>query len=65
MLYLKSIELNYSHEQLTPLNSIIANSKIAYNRFNDMWSEQQLCFDLENEEQIKNYKTREAKHEET
>ena len=28
-IYLEAIELNFSHEQMTPLNSIIANSKIA------------------------------------
>jgi len=66
MLYLKSIELNYSHEQMTPLNSILANSKIAYKRFLDMWNEQNLWLDFENDEhQLKNYRTREAKNEES
>ena len=32
-LYLEAIELNFSHEQMTPLNGIIANSKICYKRF--------------------------------
>ena len=32
-IYQDAIESNYSHEQMTPLNSIIGNSKIAYNRF--------------------------------
>jgi len=32
-MYLEAIELNYSHEQMTPLNSIIANSNIAFKRF--------------------------------
>ena len=31
-MYLEAIELNFSHEQMTPLNGIIANSKIAYKR---------------------------------
>ena len=32
-MYQDAIESNYSHEQMTPLNSIIGNSKIAQNRF--------------------------------
>ena len=32
-LYLDAIEANYSHESMTPLNSIIANSRIVAKRF--------------------------------
>jgi len=31
-LYLDAIEANYSHESMTPLNSIIANSRIVMKR---------------------------------
>ncbi len=31
-MYLDAIEANYSHEQMTPLNSILSNSKIIYKR---------------------------------
>ena len=34
MKYLDAIEANYSHEQMTPLNCIIGNSKIVKNRLN-------------------------------
>ena len=67
-MYLKSIELNYSHEQLTPLNSILANSKIAYRRYVDICNEQQNFYnnlditDLEDKKELKAIK---AKHIET
>ena len=32
-MYLDAIEANYSHEQMTPLNGILANSKIVYKNF--------------------------------
>ena len=32
-MYLEAIELNFSHEQMTPLNGIITNSEIGYRRF--------------------------------
>lgn len=32
-MYQDAIEQNYSHEQMTPLNIILANSKIAVKRF--------------------------------
>ena len=35
-MYLDATEQNYSHEQMTPLNSILANSKIIYRRFMDL-----------------------------
>ena len=31
-MYLDAIEANYSHEKMTPLNSILSNSKINYKR---------------------------------
>ena len=31
-MYQDAIEANYSHEQMTPLNSILMNSKLAINR---------------------------------
>ena len=41
-MYLDAIESNYSHEQMTPLNSILANSKIVYKRFVDSMKFQEL-----------------------
>ena len=35
MKYLDAIEANYSHEQMTPLNCIIGNSKIVLKRLNN------------------------------
>ncbi len=32
-MYLDAIEANYSHEQMTPLNGILANSKIVYKNY--------------------------------
>ncbi len=32
-MYLDAIETNYSHEQMTPLNGILANSKIVYQKY--------------------------------
>ena len=32
-MYQEAIEANYSHEQMTPLNCIIGNSKIIQSRF--------------------------------
>ena len=32
-MYQEAIETNYSHEQMTPLNSIIGNSNIVLRRF--------------------------------
>ena len=35
-MYQDAIEANYSHEQMTPLNSILANSKIVIKRVEDL-----------------------------
>ena len=35
-MYLDAIEANYSHEQMTPLNCIIAQSNIIYKRFKEI-----------------------------
>jgi len=35
-MYLDAIEANYSHEQMTPLNSILSNSKIIYKRISEI-----------------------------
>ena len=32
-IYQDAIEANFSHEQMNPLNSILANSNIVYKRF--------------------------------
>lgn len=37
-MYQDAIESNYSHEQMTPLNSIMGNSKIAQKRFLELHS---------------------------
>lgn len=37
-MYQDAIEFNYSHEQMTPLNSIMSNSKIAQKRFLELHS---------------------------
>ena len=65
MMYLKSFELNYSHEQLTPLNSILTNSKIAFRRYVDICNEQSNFYenmDIRNIDNEKELKAREAKH---
>ena len=38
-MYLDAIESNYSHEQMTPLNCILANSKIIYRRLEKLFCE--------------------------
>jgi len=35
-MYQDAIETNYSHEQMTPLNSIINNSKLAMSKIKDL-----------------------------
>ena len=35
-MYEDAIETNYSHEQMTPLNSIINNSKLAESKIKDL-----------------------------
>jgi hypothetical protein len=40
-MYLDAIEANYSHEQMTPLNSILANSRMVYNRNKVYFKKQQ------------------------
>ena len=36
-MYLEAIEANFSHEQMTPLNTILNNSRIVYNRNNNIF----------------------------
>ena len=35
-IYLDAIEANYSHESMTPLNCIIANTRIVQKRLNNL-----------------------------
>jgi hypothetical protein len=44
-MYLDAIEANYSHEQMTPLNSILSNSKIIYKRFSEIMKFQESILD--------------------
>ena len=38
-MYLDAMEANYSHEQMTPLNSILCNSKFVYKRNKTIYAE--------------------------
>lgn len=44
-MYLDAIEANYSHEQMTPLNSILSNSKIIYKRISELMKFQESILD--------------------
>lgn len=62
-MYLDATEQNYSHEQMTPLNSILANSKIIYRRFQEIMKQQQNHLKENNENE--NYEKAKRKNEES
>ena len=43
--YLNAIEANYSHEQMTPLNCIMGNTKIVIRRIEDEISNQTITIE--------------------
>jgi hypothetical protein len=47
-MYQDAIETNYSHEQMTPLNSIINNSKLAESKIKDLELHEQYHYGLLN-----------------
>ena len=55
-MYQAAIESNYSHEQMTPLNSILGNSNILMKRFIEMQQEL-VSFDPGRENSIRDVET--------
>jgi hypothetical protein len=52
-MYQDAIEQNYSHEQMTPLNIILANSKILIKRFKELQKYLDELFDIKKNQQLK------------